>query len=118
MDRHDTIHSDLDAANVSDEPVAEEPLDASVATTNGYSQSKWVSETILLKAREVTPLRPVIVRIGQISGGRPNGYWNETDWVPAMVKSSLTMGCFPTGKQVSCLSCRCAPVHNLLCWVR
>lgn len=105
---HGTIYCNLNAANVSEEPVAENPLDASVATTNGYSQSKWVSETIFLKAREVTPLRPVIVRIGQISGGRPNGYWNETDWVPSMVKSSLTIRCFPTGKQASHLSRRCA----------
>lgn len=83
----------------------------SCATTNGYSQSKWVSEAILHKAGEITGLRSVVVRIGQVSGGQPSGYWNEMDWFPAMVKSSLGMGCFPSGnqvsKQISPLYCDC-----------
>jgi thioester reductase-like protein len=35
-----------------------------------------------------------VVRVGQISGG-VNGAWNTSDWVPAIIKSSVTLGCLP-----------------------
>ena len=35
-------------------------------------------------------------RIGQISGGLPNGAWATTDWVPILVKSSLELGALPS----------------------
>ncbi|KAG6839971.1 hypothetical protein C0991_009950, partial [Blastosporella zonata] len=34
-------------------------------------------------------------RIGQVSGGRPNGAWAITNWVPILVKSSVTIGILP-----------------------
>ena len=36
------------------------------------------------------------LRIGQISGGLPNGAWATTDWVPILVKSSLELGALPS----------------------
>ena len=35
-------------------------------------------------------------RIGQVSGGQPNGSWATTDWVPIFVKSSLELGALPS----------------------
>ncbi len=35
-------------------------------------------------------------RIGQVSGGLPNGAWATTDWVPIFVKSSLELGALPS----------------------
>ena len=35
-------------------------------------------------------------RIGQVSGGLPNGAWAITDWVPIFVKSSLELGALPS----------------------
>jgi thioester reductase-like protein len=61
----------------------------------GYTESKWVGERILLAASAVTTLRPVIVRIGQVTGGR-DGYWKVTEWVPAMIRSSIALGLLPT----------------------
>ncbi|KIY44831.1 acetyl-CoA synthetase-like protein [Fistulina hepatica ATCC 64428] len=76
-------------------PAIEVPIvDPKVPLGQGYAESKWAAESILYAARERTCLRPTIVRIGQISGG-VNGAWNHSDWVPAIVKSSVTLGCFP-----------------------
>jgi len=73
----------------------EEPLDdPATPLGGGYGESKWVGEQILYRASKTTPLRPIIVRVGQISGGI-NGAWHTTDWVPIIAKSSATLGCFP-----------------------
>jgi len=46
-----------------------------------------------------TDLNAVIVRVGQLAGG-VNGSWNVAEWFPALVQSSLTLGCFPTDERV------------------
>ena len=46
-------------------------------------------------AQEYTPLRPVSVRVGQISGSAGTGAWNKAEWFPAMLKSSQFLGCLP-----------------------
>ncbi|PAV19281.1 acetyl- synthetase [Pyrrhoderma noxium] len=35
----------------------------------GYGESKWVSEEIIRRASEITPLRSTIIRCGQMTGG-------------------------------------------------
>ncbi|KAH7104870.1 acetyl-CoA synthetase-like protein [Auriculariales sp. MPI-PUGE-AT-0066] len=60
----------------------------------GYAESKWVAESILRHAAEATPLRPVSVRVGQLTGGE-NGHWNASDWVPSIVQSSVSLRCLP-----------------------
>ncbi|KAF7341008.1 Acetyl-CoA synthetase-like protein [Mycena sanguinolenta] len=67
-------------------------LDASVAIGNGYGESKYVSERILA----ASGLEATSFRIGQISGSAGNGAWSTTDWVPAIVKSSIALGNFPS----------------------
>ena len=79
--------------------VAEDPVPPESATSNGYTQSKWVVERMLLVAREYTPLPAVSVRIGQITGGK-SGAWNTTEWFPAMLKSSQHLGCLPNFDKV------------------
>ncbi|THH19547.1 hypothetical protein EW146_g1644 [Bondarzewia mesenterica] len=75
--------------------VKEEVLDDSkIAVGTGYSESKWVAERILDAAAEKTPLRPVVVRLGQVSGD-VNGSWNESEWFPSVVKSALSVKCLP-----------------------
>ena len=41
-----------------------------------------------------------IVRLGQTCGDR-NGHWNETEWLPIVVKSALSVGCLPDMDGVS-----------------
>ena len=40
-------------------------------------------------------------RIGQISGGAPRGAWSTTDWIPIIVKSSVTLGALPEARGAS-----------------
>ena len=83
--------------------IPEEPAAPESATVNGYSQSKWVSERILETAAEKTSLRPIIVRVGQVSGG-VNGCWNPLEWIPGIVQSApLTKSLPSLGKVISLL---------------
>ncbi|KAG6810396.1 putative NRPS-like protein biosynthetic cluster [Tricholoma furcatifolium] len=66
--------------------------DASVAVGGGYGEGKYVSERIL----ERSGLQFTSFRIGQISGGLPNGAWATSDWMPILVKSSLALGALPS----------------------
>ncbi|KAF8311061.1 acetyl-CoA synthetase-like protein [Clavulina sp. PMI_390] len=76
-------------------PAAETPIaDATIAVGSGYGESKWVAERVLANAAEKTPLRPVIARIGQLSGGK-NGSWNTAEWIPAIVRSGEVVGGLP-----------------------
>ncbi|KAJ7718257.1 putative aminoadipate reductase [Mycena metata] len=67
-------------------------LDADVAVGNGYGESKYASERILA----LSGLDATSFRIGQVSGSTSNGAWSTTDWVPAIVKSSIALGNFPS----------------------
>jgi len=71
-------------------------LDARYAVGNGYGESKYVSERLLVKAG----IDACSLRVGQVSGGHPNGAWATTDWVPILVKSSLAMGMLPLASGV------------------
>ncbi|KAF7340994.1 Acetyl-CoA synthetase-like protein [Mycena sanguinolenta] len=67
-------------------------LDANVAVGGGYGEAKYVCERILASSG----LDATSFRIGQITGSANNGAWATSDWVPALVKSSITMGNFPS----------------------
>ncbi|KAF8572826.1 NAD(P)-binding protein, partial [Ramaria rubella] len=76
-------------------PVAESPVtDLSLINASGYGESKWVSERILWNAGNSTALHPVVVRVGQLSGG-VNGNWNTREWFPALVRASQVVGGAP-----------------------
>ncbi|KAJ3994751.1 putative aminoadipate reductase [Lentinula boryana] len=76
-------------------PYPEEVIvDPKFAVGGGYGESKYISERILAKSG----LHASSFRIGQIAGGRPNGAWAMSDWLPMMIKSSLAMGVLPDAK--------------------
>ncbi|KAK0437868.1 hypothetical protein EV421DRAFT_999334 [Armillaria borealis] len=60
----------------------------------GYTESKWVAESILARAAETTPLRISVTRLGQLSGGS-NGCWGPKEWFPLLVRSGQVVGCIP-----------------------
>ncbi|KAG6855913.1 hypothetical protein H0H87_009479 [Tephrocybe sp. NHM501043] len=73
-------------------PYPEEILmDPSSAIGNGYGEGKYVAERILAKSG----VQATSIRIGQVSGGKPKGAWSVTDWVPILVKSSISIGVLP-----------------------
>lgn len=85
---------------MSKEVVKEVPIeDPAIPLGQGYGESKWVAEMVLQAAAKATPLRPMVVRVGQICGGI-NGSWNTSDWLPSIVKSSIALGCLPDLKGV------------------
>ena len=75
-------------------PVPEHAAPAEAAVGTGYGESKWVAEALLIEAATRTPLRVVIVRTGQVSGGI-NGYWNSSEWFPSMIQSASSVKCLP-----------------------
>ncbi|KAJ5053497.1 putative secondary metabolism biosynthetic enzyme [Penicillium rubens] len=77
--------------------IPEEPVkDCSLVLPNGYSESKYVSEQICYEACRAAGVRTTIYRVGQIAGPTTQqGQWNPDEWLPAMIKSSITMRCVP-----------------------
>ncbi|CAK7213836.1 putative NRPS-like protein biosynthetic cluster [Sporothrix eucalyptigena] len=78
--------------------VTEEYLsDYRVALAMGYGESKHVAEKILEVATTRSNLHATILRVGQISGplAEDGGQWNPAEWLPSLVRSSLTLGCLP-----------------------
>ncbi|GJJ06091.1 putative NRPS-like protein biosynthetic cluster [Clathrus columnatus] len=71
--------------------------DIDTINTSGYAESKWVSERILLTAEQQTTLKPVIIRVGQLSGGI-NGNWNMREWFPALIRGSQVVGGVPENR--------------------
>ncbi|KAH9475986.1 putative NRPS-like protein biosynthetic cluster [Psilocybe cubensis] len=74
-------------------PYPEEVVtDSRYAVGNGYGESKYVAERVLAQSG----LQATSFRIGQITGGAPNGAWATTDWVPILLKSSIALGALPS----------------------
>ncbi|KAJ7198969.1 hypothetical protein GGX14DRAFT_525295, partial [Mycena pura] len=65
--------------------------EGALASSTGYGQSKYVAEKIIA----ASGLRAACLRIGQICGGLPAGAWATTDWLPILVKSSITLKKLP-----------------------
>ncbi|KAL8935232.1 MAG: hypothetical protein Q9216_005528 [Gyalolechia sp. 2 TL-2023] len=69
-----------------------------IAQAMGYAESKNVAEHILHEACKIDGISSTILRVGQIAGPLTSGgKWNEDEWVPALIKSSKSLGCLPTG---------------------
>lgn len=70
--------------------------DHHAAQPMGYAESKNVAEHILYKASKQLRASSTILRVGQIAGPLTSkGKWNEDEWVPALIKSSKSLGCLP-----------------------
>ncbi|KAG6914129.1 putative NRPS-like protein biosynthetic cluster [Tephrocybe rancida] len=66
-------------------------MNASFSVGGGYGEGKYIAERILAQSG----LHTTSLRIGQVSGGKPKGAWPATEWVPILVKSSITIGSLP-----------------------
>ena len=80
----------------SSHPALEKPIaDARVSAGIGYGESKWVAETLLLRAREAAGLRATVVRVGQMAGDTRVGGWNKQEWVGAIVRLGQIVHALP-----------------------
>ena len=86
--------TNLDYNSQSLEPVPEKRVEPSSAIGTGYTESKWIVEEILHRFSVQTGLPTTVVRLGQVCGDKL-GHWNEKEWFPALVKSSLFTRCLP-----------------------
>lgn len=83
-------------------PVLEVPVtDPLIASLSGYSQSKWVGETLLLRARQDRGLCTNVVRVGQLAGDSKVGGWTEKEWLPVLLRGSQVLRVVPERDEVS-----------------
>jgi thioester reductase-like protein len=89
--------------------IADAPVDDfSHALDMGYSQSKLVGEHMVLNAAR-SGARSYVLRIGQIVGDLQNGFWNDNEYVPSMIRSALFMKALPALNE----NCSWIPVDTL-----
>jgi thioester reductase-like protein len=63
----------------------------------GYARAKWVCERILHEVAQTQGdlVHPIIVRLGQLTGGTHTGIWNSNEHFPAILKTSQLLGALP-----------------------
>jgi thioester reductase-like protein len=61
----------------------------------GYSRSKLVAERLCQRAHQAG-LDARVLRIGQIVGDTRLGQWNDTEAIPLMIRSAVSMGALPS----------------------
>ncbi|KAF4610126.1 hypothetical protein D9613_010407 [Agrocybe pediades] len=75
----------------------EEPvMEPSVSIQTGYIESKWVAERLVEMAAEVYGISTNVLRVGLLTGGS-SGYWDPSQWFPAIAQSASYLGCLPRG---------------------
>ncbi|ORY88492.1 acetyl-CoA synthetase-like protein [Leucosporidium creatinivorum] len=78
------------------EAVTEHP---SYAQGMGYARSKWVTEALCKIVSETTPVRAVVLRIGQMVGSTVNGRWNESEAISLQLRTGDVLGALPDLKE-------------------
>ena len=66
--------------------------------SNGYAESKFISEQILEYAAQKMSgyLSIAFARVGQVAGAaNHSGIWNKDEWFPSMIMSSVHVGAIP-----------------------
>jgi thioester reductase-like protein len=95
------------ALGISSGTIHEAPLDLDSALM-GYGQSKLVGEKMISLARQ-SGARTYSLRIGQVSGHSEKGLWNDSEVIPLMIRSALTLRALPELRQ----DCSWLPVDKL-----
>ncbi|KAI1822704.1 hypothetical protein F4861DRAFT_550606 [Xylaria intraflava] len=70
--------------------------DWTTPTTNGYGQSKFLSERLLDAAATEANIPSAICRVGQVAGPTSTaGEWSKKEWFPSLIASSKYLGKIP-----------------------
>lgn len=96
------------ALGTSSAEIPESPIGLDSALSMGYGQSKLAAEHIVNIARH-SGARTFSLRIGQVSGHSKKGLWNDSEALPLMVRSALTLHALPDLRQ----TCSWLPVDQL-----
>lgn len=70
------------------------------ALPQGYARSKLVGEHIVQTAAIDAGARVRTLRIGQIVGDKEQGIWNDTEAIPLIIRSALTLRALPALDEV------------------
>lgn len=70
-------------------------FDLKAALPQGYARSKLVGEHIVRNAAKDAGALTRILRIGQIVGDGKSGLWNDTEAIPLIIRSALTLKVLP-----------------------
>ncbi|KUL83693.1 hypothetical protein ZTR_07474 [Talaromyces verruculosus] len=75
--------------------IPDEPIENfNHAIDMGYAQSKLVGEHMVLNAAR-GGARSYVLRIGQIVGDKEYGFWNDSEYIPLMIRSALSLKALP-----------------------
>ncbi|KAK7697813.1 putative PKS/NRPS-like protein biosynthetic cluster [Diaporthe eres] len=91
-------HHPLRASSVLQRPtVPEVRVSVESVLPTGYGDAKYACERLLDATLHQYPdrFRAAAVRLGQIAGSSINGYWNPTEHVSFLIKSSQTLRALP-----------------------
>ncbi|PWY89644.1 acetyl-CoA synthetase-like protein [Aspergillus sclerotioniger CBS 115572] len=103
--------SSISTALDSSSPVDETPItDLTSALEMGYGRSKLIGEKLISNARK-SGARTYSLRIGQVSGHSKKGLWNDSEAIPLMIRSALTLHALPALD----MTCSWLPVDKLAC---
>jgi acyl transferase domain-containing protein/acyl carrier protein/SAM-dependent methyltransferase/NAD(P)-dependent dehydrogenase (short-subunit alcohol dehydrogenase family) len=83
---------------VSGRPVVpEERMTVASTPPIGYAEAKLICENMLKETlhRQSESFRPMAVRLGQIAGSKIDGFWNPTEHLAVLLKSSQTLNVLP-----------------------
>ncbi|GAQ47677.1 acetyl-CoA synthetase-like protein [Aspergillus tubingensis] len=77
--------------------IPESPLeDSKACPSQGYGESKYISERICHEASRRSGVPTTVYRVGQIAGPTTlEGLWNPQDWLPTIIKTSKAIGLIP-----------------------
>ncbi|KAI1314056.1 hypothetical protein F5Y03DRAFT_2856 [Xylaria venustula] len=83
------------------ESVPSEPVALGATGMNGYARSKLLAELLCETASHSLHIPVQIIRVGQVAGSTgldtKGAAWNQSEWLPSLVISSLlTLGCLPS----------------------
>ncbi|KEF56727.1 uncharacterized protein A1O9_06917 [Exophiala aquamarina CBS 119918] len=67
-----------------------------IVVPSGYGLSKYTAERIFHVSAQLCGVPSTIIRVGQIGGPTVGpGYWNKTDWIPMLIKTSQAIAAVP-----------------------
>ncbi|KAI9739037.1 MAG: putative NRPS-like protein biosynthetic cluster [Cirrosporium novae-zelandiae] len=94
------LATQLDAANQNQDSNPTIPeihmTDPRAPLSQGYAESKHVSERILGIASSAAHIPSSVARVGQVSGPTTTlGKWNDAEWLPSIIKTSKSLGKIP-----------------------
>jgi thioester reductase-like protein len=99
----------------SEEMITEDtlPNKERLSRLSGYSQSKWVGETIVLKAMKQKLIQASVSRPGLIGAHSSTGHANLQDWLCWLVRGLARLGSCPVGPGCDDRVFYCVPVDQV-----